>query len=442
MRPGARAQAAIDILTDMEARKRPAADTLRDWGLAHRFAGSRDRAEIGDLVFGALRWRASSAWRMGDDMPRAWVLGALRWGFGRPPEAIEQDAYEERHAYSPPTEAERGALASPAGLEGAPAWVAGDYPEWLDPALARVFGADRAAEGAALAAPAPLDLRANRLKSDRAAVMAALAGSTQLRPGPDGAPPLHETPFSPDGVRIPWAQGRSFPWAKEQAFAKGWFEVQDEGSQIAALLAAPQPGWQVADVCAGGGGKTLALAALMANRGQIYAFDVDSRRLANTPERLERAGVRNAQVRVPRRDRDVLADLAGRLDLVLVDAPCSGSGTWRRAPDSKWRLREGALAKRQTEQREALALAAPLVKPGGRLVYVTCSVLPQENEDAVAAFLDQTPGFSPLPMAEEAARAGLSSLPHHAWRAGPGLQLTPRETQTDGFFLCVLQRQG
>lgn len=441
MRPGARAQAAIDILTDMEARKRPAADALRDWGLSHRFAGSKDRAEIGDLVFGALRWRASSAWRLGADLPRAWVLGAVRWGFGRTPDSIEQDAYEERHAYSPPTEAERAALAG-ATLADAPAWVCGDYPEWLDAALARVFGQDRAAEGAALAAPAPLDLRANRLKSDRAAVLEALAGSTQLRPRPDGAAPLAETPFSADGVRIAWAQGRTFPWAKEPAFTKGWFEVQDEGSQIAALIAGAEPGWQVGDVCAGGGGKTLALAALMANRGQIYAYDVDSRRLANTPERLERAGVRNAQVRVPHRDRDVLADLAGRLDLVLVDAPCTGSGTWRRAPDSKWRLREGALAKRLVEQQQALDLAAPLVKPGGRLVYVTCSVLPQENEDAITAFLERTEGFAPLPIADEAARAGLAHLSHHAWRAGPGLQLTPRETGTDGFFLCVLRRAG
>jgi 16S rRNA (cytosine967-C5)-methyltransferase len=289
MRPGARAQAAIDILTDVEARKRPAADSIRDWGLSHRFAGAKDRAEIGDLVFGALRWRASSAFRMGDDLPRAWVLGAARWGFGRPAEAIEQDAYEERHAYAPPTEAERRALTDGA-LDGAPDWVKGDYPEWLDASLARVFGAERAAEGAALAAPAPLDLRVNRLKAERAPVREALAGSTQLKPAADGAPALFETPFSPDGLRIPWAQGRTFPWAKEPAFAKGWFEVQDEGSQIAALLACAEPGQQVADVCAGGGGKTLALAAAMQNKGQIYAFDVDSRRLAATPELVAARG--------------------------------------------------------------------------------------------------------------------------------------------------------
>ena len=162
-------------------------------------------------------------------------------------------------------------------------------------------------------------------------------------------------------MRAPWAQGRAFPWATEQSFVKGWFEVQDEGSQLAALLCEAKPGMQVADVCAGGGGKTLALAAAMQNKGQIFAYDVDGRRLAPLKERLERAGVRNAQIRTPMRTRDALADLHGRMDLVLVDAPCTGSGTWRRNPDSKWRLRPNALAKRQQEQRDALAMAAPLV---------------------------------------------------------------------------------
>jgi 16S rRNA (cytosine967-C5)-methyltransferase len=441
LRPAARAQAAIEVLADLVTRHRPAADSLRDWGLSHRFAGARDRAEIGDLVFGALRWKASSAWRMGSDDPRAWVLGALRWGFARTAERIEQDAYESPHAYSPLTEAERAALAS-ASLEGAPAWVGGDYPEWLDPSLAQAFGDDRAAEGAALAAPAPLDLRVNRLKAGREAVRADISGSTQLRSGPDGAPPqVLETPLSPDGLRLPWQQGRIFPWAKEPSFLHGCFEVQDEGSQISALLAGAGPGSQVADVCAGGGGKALALAALMGGRGQVFAHDVDSRRLANIHERIARAGARNIQVRTPRRDGDVLADLTGQMDAVFVDAPCSGSGTWRRAPDSKWRLRPGALDKRLAEQLQALALAAPLVRPGGRLVYVTCSVLPQENAGAIAAFLADSPGFAPDDMHERCADAGLAELPARSVPCGPGLQMTPRLTGTDGFFVCILTRR-
>lgn len=423
MRNGARAQAAMDVLHDVEARKRPAADALKDWMLSHRFAGSKDRAAIGDLVFGAMRWKASSAWRFGEDHPRAWVWGAQRWGFGVSAEQIEQECYVP-HAPTPPTEAERAALSRDDDLSAAPAWVRGDYPEWLDASMARAFGERRAEEGAALAAPAPLDLRANTLKADRDRLIADFAQSPKLTEIPIA------TPFAPHGVRIPWREGRAFPWATEQAFVKGWFEVQDEGSQLAALLAGAGPGMQVADVCAGGGGKTLALAAAMQNTGQIFAFDVDGRRLAPLHDRAERAGVRNLQIRAPRRDGGELTDLHARMDIVFVDAPCSGSGTWRRAPDTKWRLREAALGRRLEEQQQALDLAAPLVKPGGRLMYVTCSVLPQENVDAVDRFLARAPEFEAVAMDP--------AIPHH--KAGRGVQFTPLKTQCDGFFVATLRR--
>lgn len=426
MRPGARQQAAIEILSTLENRRRPAADAVKDWMLSHRFAGAKDRAEIGDLVFGALRWKQSSAFRMGADTPRAWVWGALRWGFGWSAEQIERSTYDDPHAPSPPTEAERAALAD-ATLEHAPPWVRGDYPQWLDASFERAFGEARADEGAALAAPAPLDLRANTLKTSREKLIAALSESPKLKEAP------LPTPHAPDGVRIPWAQGRTFPWAAEQSFLKGWFEVQDEGSQLAALLSGAAPGMQAADVCAGGGGKTLALAALMQNKGQIFAHDVDGRRLAPLRERAERAGVRNLQIRAPSRTRDVLADLHARMDIVFVDAPCTGSGTWRRNPDSKWRLRPNALAKRRQEQQDALKLAAPLVRPGGRLVYVTCSVLPEENEDAVAAFLASYAEFQPVGL-------GGAAAPMHA--RGAGLQMTPLLTGCDGFFIAALERRG
>lgn len=426
MRPGARQQAAIEILSTLESRRRPAADAVKDWMLSHRFAGAKDRAEIGDLVFGALRWKQSSAFRMGADTPRAWVWGALRWGFGWSAEQIERSTYDDPHAPSPPTEAERAALAD-ATLEHAPPWVRGDYPQWLDASFERAFGEARADEGAALAAPAPLDLRANTLKTSREKLIAALSESPKLKEAP------LPTPHAPDGVRIPWTQGRTFPWAAEQSFLKGWFEVQDEGSQLAALLSGAAPGMQAADVCAGGGGKTLALAALMQNKGQIFAHDVDGRRLAPLRERAERAGVRNLQIRAPSRTRDVLADLHARMDIVFVDAPCTGSGTWRRNPDSKWRLRPNALAKRRQEQQDALKLAAPLVRPGGRLVYVTCSVLPEENEDAVAAFLASYAEFQPVGL-------GGAAAPMHA--RGAGLQMTPLLTGCDGFFIAALERRG
>jgi 16S rRNA (cytosine967-C5)-methyltransferase len=426
MRPGARQQAAIEILTSLESQRRPAADAVKEWMLSHRFAGSKDRAEIGDLVFGALRWKQSSAWRMGEDSPRAWVWGALRWGFGQSAEWIEQSVFGDPHAPSPPTEAERAALSGDT-IAGAPDWVRGDYPEWLAPSFVRAFGEARAEEGASLAAPAPLDLRANTLKTTREKLIAALGESPKLNEPPQA------TPYAPDGVRIPWAQGRTFPWASEQSFVKGWFEVQDEGSQLAARLSGVKPGMQVADVCAGGGGKTLALAALMENKGQIFAHDIDGRRLAPLKERLDRAGVRNVQIRAPMRTQDALADLKGRMDVVLVDAPCTGSGTWRRNPDSKGRLRPNALAKRLEEQRQALALAAPLVKPGGRLFYVTCSVLPEENEDQIAAFLDLNAHFA-------AAQLDGSAAP--AYKRGQAMQFTPRMTGCDGFFVAAMEQRA
>ena len=425
MRPGARQQAAIEILTSLETQRRPAADAVKDWMLSHRFAGSKDRAEIGDLVFGALRWKQSSAWRMKDDSPRAWVWGALRWGFGWTAEQVEQSTYNDPHAPSPPTEAEREALTNATLAGGAPAHVAGDFADWLGESFARAFGDDAAAEGAALAAPAPLDLRANALKTTREKLIAALGESPKLLEPPS------PTPYAPEGVRIPWKQGRTFPWATEQSFLKGWFEVQDEGSQLAAMFSEAAPGMQVADVCAGGGGKTLALAALMQGKGQVYAYDVDGRRLAPLKERADRAGAHSIQIRTPMRTRDALEDLRGRMDVVLVDAPCTGSGTWRRNPDAKWRLRPNALAKRLEEQREALAMAAPLVKAGGRLVYVTCSVLPEENEDQVGSFLGSYADFSAV---------GLSAgFP--AYARTHGLQMTPRLTGCDGFYVAAMVRR-
>ena len=426
MRDGARLAAAIEILTDLETRKRPAADAVKDWMGGHRFAGSKDRSEIGDIVFGALRWKASSAWRLGEETPRAFVFGAMRWGFGKSAEELAAMLQGDPHAPAPLSPIELQHLAH-ANLDNAPAHVRGDYPPWLDNSFARVFGESRDAEGAALAAPAPLDLRANVLKTKREDLLADLADNPRLTETPPA------TPFAPEGVRLPWRKGGAFPFATTQAFQKGWFEVQDEGSQLAALWSGVQPGMQVADVCAGGGGKTLALAALMQNKGQIYAFDVDDRRLAPLHERLERAGVRNAQIRTPLRNKDALADLESRMDVVLVDAPCTGSGTWRRNPDSKWRLRENALAQRQKEQQEALALGARLVKPGGTLVYVTCSVLPEENEDAVAAFLQSHAEFTPEPI------AGAEAVPHI--KRELSVQLTPRLTGCDGFFIARLRRK-
>jgi 16S rRNA (cytosine967-C5)-methyltransferase len=226
----------------------------------------------------------------------------------------------------------------------------------------------------------------------------------------------------------------------DPAFLKGRIEIQDEGSQLAALLSGCRPGEQVVDLCAGGGGKTLALAAMMENHGQIYATDGDARRLAPIHDRLARAGARNVQVRTPRAGADAVADLDGRIDCVLVDAPCTGAGTWRRNPDSKWRLRPGTLEVRRKEQDAVLDRAARLVRPGGRIVYITCSVLPEENDEAVAGLLGRAAGLTVAPSPEVLRRAGLDGLAEAVRLTEHGLQMTPLRTGTDGFYVAVLRR--
>ena len=243
-------------------------------------------------------------------------------------------------------------------------------------------------------------------------------------------------------MRIEAGQGRGPALAAETAYVKGLVEPQDEASQLAALLCAAAPGEQALDLCAGGGGKALALAAQMHNRGQLYAYDSDGRRLMPIHERLERAGARNIQVRAPRGQTDVLADLEGRCDLVMIDAPCTGTGAWRRHPDAKWRRAPGALELRQKEQGALLEQAVRFMKPGGRIAYVTCSLLREENEAQVAAFLSAHPDFAAQSAAEMAEKAGLPDLARFASPHGPGMRLSPATSGTDGFYVALLQRSG
>lgn len=428
MTPAAHVSAAIEILAELASRRRPAGDAIKDWGLSHRFAGSQDRAAIASLVFDALRKRASAAFVMAEETPRAIMLGALREARGLEPSAIAALFSGEGHAPAPLSAEERERLEH-GTLDEAPDHVRGDYPEWLAERFAAALGEGAAEEGKALATRAPVDLRVNILKASREEALRRLE---HLHPLP--------TPLSPLGLRIAPAYGRGPALAAEPAYVKGLVEMQDEGSQLAALLCAAQPGEQVLDFCAGGGGKSLALAAQMHNRGQVYAFDDQGRRLTPIYPRLERAGARNIQVRAPRGGADVLADLEARCDLVLVDAPCTGTGTWRRHPDAKWRLAPGALEQRLREQQELLAKAARFVRASGRLVYVTCSLLRDENEDQVAAFLAEHSGFSAVAAAEAAAQAGLPELARFASPFGPAIRLSPRSSGTDGFFVAVLRR--
>jgi 16S rRNA (cytosine967-C5)-methyltransferase len=430
MTPAARLSAAMEVIAAIDAQRVPAANALKDWGIAHRFAGSGDRAAIAGLVYDVLRRRASAAWVMDDDSPRARMLGMLKLERGFDVERLAGLCDGARFAPAPLSDAERTALASRT-LDGAPAHVAGDYPEWLDAEFEKVFGADRIEETSAMARRAPLDLRVNTLKAERDKVFAALRHL--------GAKP---TPWSPLGLRIELdADARSPGIHAEPEFIKGAVEVQDEGSQLAALFSGAKSGEQVIDLCAGAGGKTLALAAMMGGRGRLIATDRDKRQLAPIHERLSRAGVHNADVRTPR-DGDPLQGLDGTSDLVVIDAPCTGTGTWRRNPDAKWRMRPGALEQRLKDQVEVLDRAARLVKPGGRIAYITCSVLPQENGQQVRAFVSRHQGFEIVDAANVTAPLGerASAFRGAAMLSAEGVLMTPQRTKTDGFFVSVLKR--
>ena len=279
---------------------------------------------------------------------------------------------------------------------------------------------------------APADLRVNTLKATREKVMKALSGY--------GAYEL-EAPLT--GIRIPAPVGdaRIPNLQAEAAYQAGWCEIQDQGSQIAAAMTGAGPRSQVLDLCAGGGGKTLAMAAVMQNTGQIYAYDDDRTRLKPIFERIRRAGVRNVQV-LRAGEKSALDEMGARFDIVLADAPCTGTGTWRRKPDAKWRLKPANLAERQKEQRDVLVQAAKSVKPGGRLIYVTCSILPEENGDQVAAFLAENKTFHIVPYADVWRASLPGEPPNSADESTETLLLTPCMHGTDGFFIAVLQRSA
>ena len=427
MRPGARISAAIEILSEVLSRHRPIAEALNDWGKAHRFAGSGDRNAIGGLVYDALRQRGSIAWAMASDEARALALGAAAGALGITPQAVIEACDGSTHAPSVLNETERAGLTR--DLAGSPPHVQANVPEWMFESFEHVFGARAIDEGRKMAERAPADLRVNTLKATREKMLKALASF--------GA---QETALSPIGVRIPppVAAQRTPNLLAEAAFEAGWFEVQDEGSQIAALLAGAGPRLQVLDLCAGGGGKTLAMAAVMQNSGQIYAYDEDRLRLKPIFERVKRAGVRNLQV-LRGGDHAALEALGPRFDLALVDSPCTGTGTWRRRPDAKWRLKAHSIDNRQGEQRAVLDLAATLVKPGGRLVYITCSILPQENTWQIMAFLERHPTFQLKPYADVWREQIGTEPPVSADGRTDTLLLTPFTHGTDGFFIAILE---
>ncbi|MEZ5871810.1 MAG: RsmB/NOP family class I SAM-dependent RNA methyltransferase [Nitratireductor sp.] len=425
MRLGGRIQAAIEVLDDIAERNRPASMALKDWGLSHRFAGGGDRSAIGNLVYDSLRRMASQGWRMDDTSSHSLVFATLADQWGMAPDKITIALDGDMFAPALPAQ-ERWRAWETRDLADAPDHVRSDIPQWCATEFEALLGDDWVAEAAALSARPPLDLRVNTLKSNRDKVLKQLAHTGVVA-----------ADHAPDGIRIAAGLRDSrLPNVQAEAgYQKGWFEVQDEGSQLAARLSLARPGEQVMDYCAGGGGKTLAMAAMMENRGQIHAHDSDKNRLAPIHERIRRAGVHNAQVLVPGGDHSALE---GRMDCVLVDAPCTGSGTWRRRPDSKWRLSAENLAERIGEQDKVLGEAARFVRPGGRLVYVTCSMFASENTSRVKAFAAANLHFRPLPLA--ASLGELCKNTQFRTISDTSVALAPLRTGTDGFFIAAFQR--
>jgi 16S rRNA (cytosine967-C5)-methyltransferase len=429
MRAAGRLSAAIDVLAEVLTRHRPVALALGDWGKAHRFAGSGDRSAIGNLVYDALRRRGSIGWAFEQDTARALILGAAILGWRMEPAAFAA-LCAELHGPGALDDAELASLTRLSiGQSTAPAWVQADLPEWLWPAWSAAYSAKAIVEGQALAARAPVDLRVNSLKSGRPELLIELA---PFSPEP--------TPWSPVGIRLqpPDASGRTPNVQAEPSFLKGLFELQDEGSQLAALIAARCAEGQghVLDLCAGGGGKSLAVSAALANRGQIFAYDDDKHRLAPIHDRLKRAGTRNVQVLTPRPVS--LEPLLGTIGTVVIDAPCTGAGAWRRRPETKWKLTPDALARRVSEQHALLDQAVTLTKPAGCIVYITCSMLPAENGDQIAGFLARHPEWQAQTGADLMA---LLPVQPSAIADDRGLTLTPQQTGTDGFFIAVLRRR-
>ncbi|HEV8678998.1 MAG TPA: RsmB/NOP family class I SAM-dependent RNA methyltransferase [Stellaceae bacterium] len=305
-----------------------------------------------------------------------------------------------------------------------PRAVANNLPGWLLPRLDAVYGPHLEDEMAALNAAAPIDLRVNSLKADREGARRALAAEHVM---------VEPTPWSPLGLRLK----QRAPLAGTAAFKAGLIEVQDEGSQVAALVADARPGMRVVDFCAGAGGKTLALAAQMRNRGKLVACDVAAWRLERAGQRLRRAGIGNVERRVLASERDPWVKRhAGGFDRVFVDAPCLGIGSWRRNPDGKWRTSPSDLAELVPRQRDILQSAARLVKPGGRLIYVTCSLLREENEAQAEGFLAASPDFALYP----ASRAWAETIGGRSPGGADYLRLSPARHGTDGFFVAQFER--
>lgn len=438
MLPAARTEAAIYLLAKITEEKRAADDIVRAWFQARRFVGSKDRRDIRERVYGVLRRINRLDWHLGFDgsqqaTARERVLADLVLEGADPAEHFDGSP----HGPKPLNEAEQAIAERLKGKAlndpDMPAFARAEIPEWLAAKIEPLFGAAFLREMAALNEPAPMDLRVALARVTRAQAQQALNKS--------GVKAKY-TPLSPLGLRIE----AHTDIARTPAFKKGLVEVQDEGSQLLSLLVGAKPSMSVVDYCAGAGGKTLAIADRMGlqgghSAGRLVACDIDETRLNRMDRRLHRARLNDLVERHVLASNDLWAETnAGQFDRVLVDAPCTGSGTWRRHPEQKKRLTEDRLSELMAAQDNVLAGASALVKAGGRLIYATCSLLREENEDRLDAFLKTHPQFKVMPIqtvwAETFGGEPCPDMPGES----PYLRLTPAQHGTDGFFVAVLER--
>lgn len=381
-----------------------------------RYIGSKDRRSIQGTLYDILHGWQDLAAKLGQSgasvTPRNLIIAHLA-----ETKALDEALFDGGQYGLTPLTKDEQALAEKIAVEEPPAWAAANCPEWLFEKLQSRFGDDTGRQLTALNERAPFAVRANTLRKDPEEALKGLGFSKgRLAPGA-------------------WISADPVPIQNHAIFREGRVEVQDEGSQLAAHLAGAGQGMQVLDLCAGAGGKTLALAAAMENTGQIYAFDVDEKKVRHLKDRLTRAGARNIQPGVIQADgkarNGLLYPLKGKMDRVLLDVPCSGTGVWRRHPDSRLRLTPEKLEDYKAAQKALLGEGAALARPGGRVVYVTCSLLKEENEDQTEAFLKENPGWR-LVSPEEG--------PESAGSLDGTLLLTPADHGTDGFFVAILEK--
>jgi len=436
MTPGARIQAAIElvdqILSAWISQKRiPADKMLQNYFTGHRYIGSKDRGQVSELVYWVLRHKSALEWwldRTGQRLHgRTYVIAAIVLRKDYNPTSIASLSKDSQYSPPPLDEDEQKMVETLVRHDiehkDMPDHIRLNYPQWMDTVLTEAFGKEKEAALHAMNEQASTDLRVNTLKTTREALIETLNKETFS---------CMATPLSPVGVRLE----KRWPVFTSEAFKKGWFEVQDEGSQMVALLVDAQPGMRVIDFCAGAGGKTLAIAAAMKNKGRILALDISEKRLTQLTPRLRRAGVDNVQLHIIESESDAYIKRHKQTaDRVLVDAPCSGSGTWRRNPDLKWRFTQKDLEEVIAVQQSILQSALRLVKPGGRLVYATCSVLKEENEKQIEQVLKTVNNFKVVCAEKIWDKNSISGEGEVSY-----LSLTPHEDGVDGFFAAVLER--